>query len=632
MRPWPVQLALSFGLLTCISTAQVLNFPTTPSTAAGMGPLQGAQMDFNLLTLNSQASDSTPLENPSESRSKLDLKAPGKARREYAKGYQLLIRKDWQAAIEHLTNSTGIYPQFVAAHNALGSAYLGLERNEDARREFAQAVALDDHLPNSFLNLGCAQLALKQYPEAEESLKKASSIAPLDLQLAKALAYGEFLNHDYPAVFETVRQTHSRKHDNAAVVHFFAAAAWQAQDNLSQAQHEMEILLLEDPKSPSVDHFRNILEQLKAEQVSKAEAELRPAALLSFSYGTSAPGPTSQQVSQQAQKVFQDLREKKQIAEAEASPGCTNCTADDAELVASSSSASIVKPPATRLGAAVFRAAVDEVSIFFSATDHGKPVTDLLSSEVLVRDDDLPPQSIHEFRNASNLPLRLGLIIDTSDSVSDRFSFEQAAAIRFLQSVVTDKEDLAFILAVNNSVLLVQDFTADQALISHAINQLATGGGTSLWDAVSFACEKLADHPEAQPVARVLVLISDGEDNSSSTVLKQAIAKAVAGEVAVYTVSTRDGSQEPSDSQVGDHALRTLSDLTGGTALTPRGVGDLNGSLADLQKVIRSRYFISYKPDHFHRNGQYRTIDIQAERNGRPLKVYARKGYYASER
>jgi VWFA-related protein len=230
--------------------------------------------------------------------------------------------------------------------------------------------------------------------------------------------------------------------------------------------------------------------------------------------------------------------------------------------------------------------------------------------------------------------LRLGLVIDTSASVTDRLSFELAAATKFLEDVVVNngnlaKDDLAFVVGVNNAVRLVQDFTADQTLSSHALSQLAPGGGTALWDAVSYAADKLATHPESQPVARILVVISDGEDNSSSVTLKQAIATAQSGEVAVYTVSTSDDiSQEPSV-LLGKHALRTLSDLTGGAAFVPGSVRHLDSSLADLQQVIRGRYLISYKPASFERDGRYRSIDIEAEKEGRKLQVIARKGYYA---
>ena len=137
--------------------------------------------DQSLWLINGRSS--SPLESPGGSLSKLDLKAPGKARHEYDKGYQLLQRKDLQGAVEHLTAATSIYTSYVAAHNALGSAYLALGQNDKARAEFAQAITLDDHLPTSYLNLGCAELALSHYPAAEEAIQKASNIAPLDLQL-----------------------------------------------------------------------------------------------------------------------------------------------------------------------------------------------------------------------------------------------------------------------------------------------------------------------------------------------------------------------------------------------------------------------------------------------------------------
>jgi len=171
--------------------------------------------------------------------------------------------------------------------------------------------------------------------------------------------------------------------------------------------------------------------------------------------------------------------------------------------------------------------------------------------------------------------------------------------------------------------------------MSRGLAQLVPSGGTALWDAVAFAAEKLASRQEARPVAKVLVLISDGEDNSSSATLKQAITRAQRGEVAIYTVSTREvfggpALQTPEEALVGEHALSTLADLTGGTAFTPGSVHNLNGSLAELQQVIRSRYLVSYKPALFKRDGQYRAIDITADKDGRKLRVYARKGYFSS--
>ena len=114
-----------------------------------------------------------------------------------------------------------------------------------------------------------------------------------------------------------------------------------------------------------------------------------------------------------------------------------------------------------------------------------------------------------------------------------------------------------------------------------AVDQLVSSGGTALWDAVAFAAEKLASRPEAQPVARVLVVISDGEDNSSSDTLKQAIT-APNAEKSQSTPSAPQAQfgHKPEEVFVGEHALTTLAELTGGAAFTPGSVRNLNGSLA----------------------------------------------------
>ena len=630
---WGLRLYIAI-LLSSNATAQVLSLPSSTGKFGGtvteLDAFQASQMDFNFFQIDSKNRNTTPLQTPGGSVSKLDLKSPRKARREYEQGYRLLMRRDLQGAVEHLTKSIAIYPSFVAAHNALGGTYLMLGQNEQARSEFAQSVALDDHLPTSFLNLGCAELALKQYPAAEESLRKASSIAPLDLQLSLALAYGEFVNHDYSAVLGTAHQVHERKHEGAALVHFFAAGAYDVQGNLSEAEHEMEVLLAEDPRSASADRFREILEQIKAEQTAGEQALLHRAVTATYSTITTT-APTPEQASRQAQRVLQQLKQKKQVAEAEASdPECNDCSVtDDERSPAASISSSHSKRSVNNFPGTTLRASVDEVALFFAVTDHGKSVMNLTASDIEVRDDSKPPAAIISFRNESQLPLRLGLIIDTSSSVTERFAFEQAAAIKFLQRVVTDENDLAFVVGVNNSVLLVQDFTADQTLTSRAVNQLAPSGGTALWDAVAFAVGKLATRPEAQPVARILVLISDGKDNSSSITLKRGIARAQRGDVAVYTVSTREDSLGGDRDFTGDHALRGLSEQTGGTAFVPGSIKHLEGSLGELQQLIRGRYLISYKPAFFQRDGRYRAIEIEAQKEGHKLRVFARKGYYA---
>ena len=642
------------GLMTISgrsTAAQVFSTPGSGSnrfgTATAMDSIGSARMDGNLFLINSQGAGATSqLQAPSGSISKLDLKAPAKARHEYEKGFQLLMKKDSQGAVAHLTKSIEIYPSFVAAHNALGTAYLNQGDTQHALEQFNGAIALDDHLPNSYLNLGCAQLAMQKYADAEGSLKKAAAIAPMDLPLLTALTYAEFANQDFPAVVIGVKQIHGRRHEGAAVVHYFAAGAMEAQGNLAGAQSEMETLLAESPKSPSADQYRQMLEQIKDEEAGRVAVSNSNANSLTRAkpaetaqaVDVSFRGPTAAETFQRVQEAMQDKREESQTTEAEAEPEaiCVRCgggapAAGSSGLPESTAGAAAHAHDAP---SATLRVAVDEVAIFFAAVDRGKAVTDLTASNVEIRDNSRAPDGIVAFRNEAQLPLRLGLVIDSSNSVTDRFRFEQAAAAKFLKTVLTEKDDQAFVVGVNNSVLVVQDFTADQSLTAHAIGQLVPGGGTALWDAVGFAAEKLADHPETGAVARMLVVISDGKDNSSTSTLKEAIAKAQQGEVAVYTITTREAADKDKDKEadgaVGDHALKTLSALTGGTAFAPGSVRGLTSSLNELQQVIRARYLFSYRPSAFQMNGAYRAVDIKAEKDGRKLTVYARKGYYAS--
>lgn len=620
-HPIPRWALLSVFLVPWAAIAQGRGNSSPGAPFRPMDPIENTRAEFDLFLMGNRDAHGSDLQSPSGPASRLDLKLPGKARREYDRGYQLLMQNDFRGAVEHLAKSINSYPRFVSAHNALGTAYLKLGQKEEARSEFAQAVALDDHLPNSYLNLGCAQLALKQYPQAEESLQRAASMAPLDVEVRLALAFAQYLNKDYSAVLATSRQVHEMVHEGAAAVHLYAAGAWEAQGNLAEAQHEMETLLREDPLSDSGDQYRQILEKIEAEQARRAEAKLHP-----------VPRPNPENAERRRQFALQQDKEVAEIAEAEAAPNpaCMDCdTGAQAESFPALGSEPGPAPLARGRSHPTFRVAVDEVSVMFAATNRGKSVTDLAPSDVEIRDDGQPPSAILGFRNESQLPLRVGLVVDTSDSINARFAFEQEAAAKFLQRVVGGKDDLAFVVGFSNSVLLVQDFTLDPARISHAVNELAPKGGTALWDAVAFAADKLSDHPETEPVARVLVVISDGDDNSSRASLKQAIAAAQRGEVAVYTVNSRDSEVQGADPP-GDHALRTLSEFTGGTAFKPGSIQKLTRTFADLQEVIRGRYLVSYKPAAFQRDDRYRSIDIAAQKDGRKLTIFARKGYYAS--
>ena len=601
-------------------------------------PLPGAPAQGTNLAPNSSLNGSNPtrldmvlpisrdgwegnLESLSHSGSKLDSKAPTGARREYEKGARFLIQKNFSSAVECLTKAVLIDANFVSAHNALGSAYLNLGQNEQAQTEFSVAVGLDSHLPYSYLNLGWAQLALQNFPAAEGSIQKASERAPFDLDLLTALTYAQLMNHDYTAVIATAHQVHNRKHKDAAIVHYFAAAAWQGQNNLQETENELQVFLEEAPTSSAAVAARGMIKQIE---------DLRnqpPPAELAYSAPPLEPNVTSNRIPA-SPMVREQMKEQQQPADVESEPdeACESCSGTNSPRTLSSG----VRRSGANIASYTLRSTVNEVTVFFAATDHGNSVSDLTEKDVVIRDAGKPPANVLGFRNESELPLRLGLVIDTSNSVTRQFAFEQKAAASFLKKSLTANQDLAFVVGVSNAVLLVQDFTGDRAKISQGIDQLAPAGGTALWDAVQFASDKLGNLGERQPVAKILVVVSDGEDNCSSATLKEAMESAERHEVIVYTVSTGKlvGEAGPGDS-IANGAMRVLAAGTGGAAFFPDSLGNLDRRLSDLQQVLRSRYLISYKPAQFSADGSYRTIEVTAHKSGHKLRVYARHGYYS---
>ncbi len=610
-------------LLSLCAIAQSLGSPGRVQNNFDLILKEGDVMDLHTLDELDRAVRDRASTRSEANVSKLDLKAPGRARKAFGDGLRFFALKQYGKAIESFKKATSIDASFVSAHNALGCAYFALSQNDLAEQEFQTAVRLDDHLSSSFLNLGRVQLAQGRGNEAQKSLERASAIAPLDSNVSLALAYTEFLNRDYAAAIKTAEVVHGRKHAGIAAVHYFAAASWQAQNNFQKAGEELQIFLSEDPNSPFADQAQRVLQQ-----INHAAAEPVTVATTAPIYRSDTPD-----VPDRGQRVMQELREKQQIAEAEnSSTVCSSCEMTERSSGGPSDggrSVPVTNPEATTRPWTL-RSTVDEVAAFLTVTDHGKSVTDLSQSELTILDDHNAPDAILSFHNQSDLPLRLALLIDTSASVTDRISFEQDAAVDFLRQVLTGREDLAFASGFSNSPVIVQDFTNDQKKLAAGVKQLAPVGGTAIWDAVSFAADKLAGQSESQPVARVIVVISDGDDNSSVETLKQAIERAQRDEVCIYAVSTREDDIEKTDEATGNRAMKTMSELTGGVAFFPGSVSRLNRGLEDLQQVIRRRYLISYRPANLHHDGKYRSIEIAAVRSGRKLKVNSRKGYFSN--
>lgn len=271
---------------------------------------------------------------------------------------------------------------------------------------------------------------------------------------------------------------------------------------------------------------------------------------------------------------------------------------------------------------------VDLVPVIFTVTDrHGKFVKDLKQDQFKVLDNNRPPKQILSFESQTDLPLRVGLLIDASNSIRERFLFEQQATEQFLQEIIRPQSDKAFVLAFDEVSEVTQDFTNDLSKLNAGIRSIRPGGGTAMWDAVYYACrDKMMKEKNNTPVRRAIILVSDGDDNQSRVLRQEAIEMAQRAEVIVYTISTNLSNIH----DTGDHNLQALADATGGRAFYPYKLSELSDDFNEIRGELRSQYSISYKPDDFLSNGQFRSIQIIPD--NKKLKVRARKGYFAPKR
>jgi len=275
---------------------------------------------------------------------------------------------------------------------------------------------------------------------------------------------------------------------------------------------------------------------------------------------------------------------------------------------------------------ATIRRTVNEVNVVFTVTDkHGHYVKDLKKDDFKIIDDNKPVDRISSFVNQTDLPLEVGLLVDASNSVRDRFTFEQESAVEFLNQTIRPHYDTAFVVGFDVTPEVTEDFTDNTEALSRGVRALRPGGGTAMFDALYFACrDKLLKQPHKGPVRRAIVLLSDGEDNQSHVTREEAIEMAQRAEVIVYTISTNISGMKGR----GDKVLERIADATGGRAFFPFQIRDVADAFAEIQDELRSQYALSYKPADFKADGHYRTIEIVAL-DHKSLRVRSRRGYYA---
>jgi Ca-activated chloride channel homolog len=289
---------------------------------------------------------------------------------------------------------------------------------------------------------------------------------------------------------------------------------------------------------------------------------------------------------------------------------------------------------------------VNLVDVLFTVLNRrNKLVPDLEKQDFKVLDDNIQ-QDIRYFSKQTDLPLRIGMLMDTSNSIRDRLKFEQDAANNFLFTVIRHAKDEAFLMTFDDEPQVLQGFTGDTGQLRDQILRTRAGGGTAVYDAIYQACEQELSHPPRpagdQPdvVRRVMILISDGEDNLSTHTRAEAIEMAQKTSVVIYTISTStqwvtldDPSKEKSGNRKyhlteGDKILQDLAEETGGRSFYPYHVDDLDQSFQDIGEELRNQYSLAYNPSNHSFDGRYHKIKIETPEH-KGYQVRARRGYYA---
>jgi VWFA-related protein len=275
------------------------------------------------------------------------------------------------------------------------------------------------------------------------------------------------------------------------------------------------------------------------------------------------------------------------------------------------------------LGLLTIQKKVEEVQLVFIVTDrHGKPVEGLTASDIAIWDNDDPVPAVTSFGHNSAVPLRLGLLVDASESMSRGFSQELEAAEIFMRSMLRPDLDHAMVASFATKSQLSTG--QDPLLLRTALPQQGTAGQTALYDALCQVArsEVLSGRP-TEPVRRVMVLLSDGEDNYSRASLEDAIEAAQSREIAVYAITVHSRRLE----YPGDRVLRRLTEATGGRFFLINKYERAAEIFAMLENELRSQYVAAFRPVRTVEGGRFHSLRLAVRGRSR-MKVRAREGYY----
>jgi Ca-activated chloride channel family protein len=272
----------------------------------------------------------------------------------------------------------------------------------------------------------------------------------------------------------------------------------------------------------------------------------------------------------------------------------------------------------------VFRKEVDEVTLHASVVDdHFRPITDLTRNDFTVFEDG-KPQKITSFRN-EDIPVALGIVIDNSGSMRDKRPQVNAAALNLVRS--SNPQDQVFIVNFSEEYFLDQDYTGSIPKLKDALERIESRGGTALYDAVVASADHLKKSGALEK--KVLLVVTDGEDNASRESLEQALRRLQEKNgPTIYTIGLLGDEHE----KRARRALREMAEDSGGVAFFPKNLDEVQAITTQIAHDIRNQYTIQYKPTTPQSAGGYRTVKVDAQAKGyKKLQVRTRSGYYAGQ-
>jgi VWFA-related protein len=272
---------------------------------------------------------------------------------------------------------------------------------------------------------------------------------------------------------------------------------------------------------------------------------------------------------------------------------------------------------------AQFRSDIRLVVLHASVTDHkGKLVTNLDRNAFKVFENG-QPQEVKIFRR-EDVPVSLGIIIDDSGSMSTKRSRVEAAALELVRN--SNPQDEVFIVNFNDDAYLDVPFTNDIHKMEQGLARIDSRGGTAMRDAILMSLDYM--HKEAKKDKKVLLVITDGNDNASNISLEKVVGRSNQSDTLIYAIGLFS-EEEKHEATKARRALHELTLSTGGLAFYPKEVTEVQQMAVEIAHDIRSQYTIAYSPSIQALDGSYRQIKVTVDGPGKPV-VRTRSGYYAT--